>query len=332
MNRAARSQQFTESCWYGQSWVSVVLAPLAWLFGLLTAVRRRCYAAGFFRVHKAGLPVIVVGNITAGGTGKTPVVAWLADELQQRGLHPGIISRGYGGTAGAQPRHVKADSDPAECGDEPLLLARLTGLPVVVCRDRLAAARQAGQLGANVIIADDGLQHYRMHRDAEIAVIDGDRMFGNGRRVPAGPLREAVSRLASVDAVLINGGGSDLGRRFDLRVASAVALDGSMERPLRDFSGQEVWAVAGIGNPRRFFAALRELGIRLREVVLADHGRTSLAKLLTAAQLPVLMTQKDAVKYSPVAGSDIWYVPATLEITDADAAAVVGAIMTKLTV
>ncbi len=307
-----------------------MLLPLSWLFGLFSAARRYCFAAGLFRVRKAAIPVVVVGNITAGGTGKTPVAAWLAAELHRRGYRPAIISRGYGGTVGAQPRQVEANSDPTVCGDEPVLLARLTGHPVVVCRDRLAAAAHAAQLGANVAVADDGLQHYRLHRDAEIAVVDGVRLFGNGYRLPAGPLREAVERLQSVDAVLINGGTQDFGRRFDLRVTQARSLDGAATCALRDFAGQEVWAVAGIGNPARFFGSLREHGMQVREVALADHGRADIKELQLEANLPVLMTEKDAVKYAAVPAANVWYVPATMEIAEADAEAVMTKVLERL--
>ncbi len=307
-----------------------MLLPLSWLFALFSAARRYCFAAGLFRVHKAEIPVIVVGNITAGGTGKTPVAAWLAAELHRRGYQPAIVSRGYGGTVGAQPQQVQPDSDPADYGDEPVLLARLTGHPVVVCRDRLAAVNRAAQLGANVAIADDGLQHYRLHRDAELVVVDGARLFGNGYRLPAGPLREGVGRLQSVDAVLVNGGTQACGRRFDLRVAQARSLDGAVTCALGDFAGQEVWAVAGIGNPARFFGSLREFGIRVREVALADHGRADIRDLQRDADLPVLMTEKDAVKYAAVADVNVWYVPATMEIADADAEAVMLKVLERL--
>lgn len=333
MNRATRAQQLVNSCWYGRSWLSVVLLPLAWLFSGFVSLRRAAYAGGLFGTRRADLPVIVVGNITAGGTGKTPVAAWLAGQLQQRGYRPAIVSRGYGGKPSAQPVLVSAASDAAVCGDEPVLLARVTGCPVVVCTDRVAAVGLAKRQGAGVAIADDGLQHYGLYRDVEIAVVDGARMFGNGRCLPAGPLREPVRRLQSVDAVLVNGAAAEFGRRFDLHIEHALRLDGSETVRLSDFAGREVWGVAGIANPARFFSALRACGIEVREVPLADHGRVDLAGLINETALPVLMTEKDAVKYSSDSintGVEVWYVPAVLAIEDADKDAVMGMLLEKL--
>jgi tetraacyldisaccharide 4'-kinase len=308
-----------------------VLLPFAWLFALFSRLRRAAYAAGIFSVVDTGVPVVVVGNITVGGTGKTPVVAWLADQLTRRGYRPGIVSRGYGGSTTAGPaRLVTASSLAAECGDEPVLLARMTSCPVAVSRDRVAAVEKVREQGVDVVIADDGLQHYRLHRDVEIVVVDGERMFGNGRRLPAGPLRESPQRLASVDAVMVNGGHEDAGRGFSLRVADAVRLDGSEVRALSAFSGASVWGVAAIGNPERFYNALRTHGIDVKETLVADHGVIDLSSLLREKVMPVFMTEKDAVKYTAAGHEDVWYVPAVLEMPEADATALLDVIIRQL--
>ena len=318
MSNATRLHNLSESCWYGRSLLSTVLLPFAWLFALLAQLRRWAYSVGLFTTVKTGVPVIVVGNITAGGTGKTPVVAWLATELARRGYRPGIVSRGYGSNVGDSARLVTASSAVAECGDEPVLLARMTDCPVAVSRDRVAAVRKVCEQGADVVIADDGLQHYRLHRDVEIAVVDGQRRFGNGRRLPAGPLRESPQRLKSVDAVLFNGG-HEFGLSFSLRLADAVRLDGSETRPLSAFAGVSVWAVAAIGNPRRFYNALRGHRIEVHETSVADHGVIDLPSLMVKKVMPVFMTEKDAVKYTPAESPEVWYVPAVLDIPEAAA-------------
>jgi len=328
MSNATRLHKLSESCWYGRSLLSTVLVPFAWLFTLIAALRRWAYSVGLFAAVKTDVPVIVVGNITAGGTGKTPVVAWLAAELARRGYRPGIVSRGYGSTARDSARLVTASSAVAECGDEPVLLARMTNCPVAVSRDRVAAVRKVCEEGADVVIADDGLQHYRLHRDVEIAVVDGQRLFGNGRRLPAGPLRESSRRLTSVDAVLFNGGQGS-GLNFSLRLADAVRLDGSETRPLSAFAGVSVWGVAAIGNPRRFYDALREHGLAVRETSVADHGVLDLPSLMVEKVMPVFMTEKDAVKYNP-SELEVWYVPAVLEMPEAAANELLETVVSRL--
>jgi len=331
MNKATRLHNLSESCWYGRSLLSTVLLPFAWLFTVFAALRRWAYSAGLVATVKTDVPVIVVGNITAGGTGKTPVVAWLALELARRGYRPGVVSRGYGGSVGDSAQLVTASSTVAECGDEPVLLARLAECPVAVSRDRVAAVKKVCEQGVDVVIADDGLQHYRLHRDVEIAVVDGQRLLGNGRRLPAGPLRESPQRLDSVDAVLFNGGEeAEAGLNFSLRVTDAVRLDGSETRPLSAFAGTSVWGVAAIGNPRRFYSALRGHGIQVHETSVADHGVLDLPSLMVKKVMPVFMTEKDAVKYTPAESLDVWYVPAVLDISEAAATELLDIVMGKL--
>lgn len=310
--------------WYGDSPSYRLLLPLAWLFGGVAAARRALYARGILRSHDIGVPVIVVGNITAGGTGKTPVSIWLAEELKTVGEYPAIVSRGYGGDAGRDPVTVTEDSDPGVAGDEAVLMAAQTRCPIVVHPDRVRAAQAAVAAGATIIVADDGLQHYRLHRDVEIAVIDGDRGFGNGRLLPAGPLREPVSRLESVDRILLQRGAGDaidvLRRRTDepptpfvLRPSYVSRLDRSETRSLDSFSGTTVHAVAGIGNPERFFAMLETAGIEVIRHPLPDHADIGPGDISFDDALDVLMTEKDAVKCRWLDTRLCWYVPVKVE-------------------
>jgi len=301
--------------WYGAA-PPAWLLPLSWLYGLVLAIRRRLYAAGVLRVVRLPVPVVVVGNLTVGGTGKTPLTAWLVERLQQAGLRPGIASRGYGGSATAVTR-VELDDDPARVGDEPLLLRRLTGAPVCVAAARAAAARALVEAGCDVVVCDDGLQHLALGRDVELAVIDGRRGLGNGALLPAGPLRDPASRLAAVTAAVINGGEGDLPGidaapcvlRMTLRVGDLQSLSGEAPRPLDWLRDREVHAVTGIGNPQRFFAQLREHGARVREHVFPDHHAFTAADVRFDDALPVLMTAKDAVKCAAFADARHFVVP-----------------------
>lgn len=300
-----------EALWYGPSLrvalLAVPLLPLAGLFRIAVAVRRHAYRAGWRRVHRLPVPVIVVGNITVGGTGKTPVTARLVELCRAAGYRPGIVSRGYGGRQTTEPRLVSAMDDAREVGDEPLLLVRHTGVPVCVHRDRVAASRRLVAEGVNLVIADDGLQHYRLHRDLEIAVVDGERQLGNGFLLPAGPLREPAHRLNEVDLVLVHGGAAGPGQIVvQSRISGLRALDGNGECALETFRGRKVRAVAGIGNPRRFYAELSAAGIEVVPVPVPDHGRVDLDTLARQSSVPILMTEKDAVKYSPVAECPVW--------------------------
>ncbi len=284
-----------------------MLLPFAGLFRLLVGTRRFAYRAGWLRAQRLAVPVIVVGNLTVGGTGKTPVTAWLVELCRTAGFRPGIVSRGYGGRPCPAPRLVTPTDDAAEVGDEPLLLSRQTGAPVCVHADRVAAGRQLLALGVNVVIADDGLQHYRLHRDLEIAVLDGDRRFGNGFLLPAGPLREPAARLESVDLVLVNGGVARAGEySLESRISGLRALGGVAGCALEALRGQAVRTVAGIGNPARFHAQLAAAGLKIQPIPVPDHGRVDLATLCRDSDVPIIMTQKDAVKYRPVSGCPVW--------------------------
>jgi tetraacyldisaccharide 4'-kinase len=300
-----------ERLWYGHSPLAGLLQPAAWLFGLGVSLRRQLYRAGWLVCEHIPVPVIAVGNLTVGGAGKTPVVDWLVSRLHAEGFRPGIVSRGFGGRSHDAPVRVAADSLAEDVGDEPLLLARRTGAPVAVCVHRARAARMLVDAGVEVIVTDDGLQHYALHRDLEIIVLDGERQLGNGRLLPAGPLREPAARLREAAIVLANGGPPDLPwPRFELRVSVAIPLAGGQPKPLAAFASRPVWAVGGIGNPGRFHAQLRRCGIDVRAVEIPDHGRIDIARLRQDQPRPVLMTEKDAVKYPRCSEPDVWYVPA----------------------
>jgi tetraacyldisaccharide 4'-kinase len=295
-----------------------VLAPLALLFQIAAGLRSWMYAAGWLRVQTTGAPVVVVGNLTVGGTGKTPLVAWLAQRLSERSFRVGILSRGYGGAApGAL--HVKADTSWRVAGDEARMLSEQTNVDVVVARDRVAGAKLLLEQGANLILCDDGLQHLRLARACEIVVIDGERGIGNGLLLPAGPLRQSTARLKTVDVIVINGDGearTRLGMRPQpvltmhlrpLRVES-VADRGSIQ-PLEWLRGQKVHALAGIGNPSRFFAMLQALGASIVKHPFADHYTIGAQDLQFGDTLPIVMTEKDAVKCREFALANCWFVP-----------------------
>ena len=325
--------------WYGESPIYWLLLPLSMLFAALIGFRRFVYRHGILRASCVGVPVIVVGNITAGGTGKTPVTIWLARALSKSGRSPGIVSRGYRGNVGARPVCVRPDSDPAIVGDEAILLASKCGCPVVVHPDRVAAAKMAVELGAGIVIADDGLQHYRLKRDFEIAVVDANRGFGNGSMLPAGPLREPISRLKSVDRILIHRHADDeheLFRRahdtpplnFRLRVEGVSRLDRSESRQLVDFAGSTVQAVAGIAHPERFFRMLESNGINVVRHPLPDHADITPDDLVFTDDLEILMTEKDAVKCQWIDTSKCWFVAVGIEFDGADADVLLDQVLT----
>lgn len=280
---------------------TVLLWPLSFLYRVITQLRRWLYRLGILSSWKSPVPVVVVGNISVGGTGKTPLVIALVDLLQSQGWKPGVVSRGYGGTNRQQPLIVQNNTSPSLCGDEPALVAQRTGQPVCVCVNRaLAVQYLLSKANVNIIVCDDGLQHYALQRDIEIAVVDRDRQHGNQRLLPAGPLREPVSRLRSVDFIVESGDTLEEGsaRSFSYRrvLEDAVRLDGMARQKLQAFSGTRCHALAGIGFPQRFFDHLEALGIELVKHPFPDHHAYTKVDLQVADELPVLMTEKDAVK------------------------------------
>jgi tetraacyldisaccharide 4'-kinase len=308
-----------ERRWYGEARSGDVLLPLAALFGGLVRLRRAAFAVGLLARVAVGRPVVVIGNLTVGGSGKTPLTAWLVGELAARGVRAGIVSRGHGGTASGALR-VDGATDPRLAGDEPVLLARRTGAPVAVGRDRVAAARLLVP-EVDLIVADDGLQHYRLARDLEIIVIDGRRRFGNGRLLPAGPLREPSARARSADLVVVNGGVAGAGElAMTLEAGDVVALGSGARRPLHELAGQRVHAVAGIGDPVRFFVMLRAAGLIPIEHPLPDHAAIAPGDLMFGDQLPVLMTEKDAVKCASFAPAGRAWLEVTARFAPTEAA------------
>ncbi len=305
-----------QAIWYGGRRPGAMLVLLSKLFGAASALRRSMYRIGVLRRVKVSVPVIVVGNITVGGTGKTPLVIALVDALRERGWNPGVVSRGFAGSANWITR-VDELSEAALVGDEARLIFDATRAPIMIGRDRARAAQaliDAAQV--NVIVSDDGLQHYRLERDIEICVVDGARRFGNGRLLPAGPLRESVSRLASIDFRVCNGDGTaanETAMRLDGDTAVAVA-DAKRTLPLADIP--RVHAVAGIGNPGRFFATLRAAGIDVIEHPFPDHYAFAPHDLDFGDELPVLMTDKDAVKCRGFARANLWRVPVRAVVTN----------------
>ena len=299
--------------WYAPGPLGVLLAPLGWLFALFTVLRRGAYRAGMRRSWRVGCPVVVIGNLSVGGTGKTPLVIAVARLLARRGLRVGVVCRGYLGTASRWPRKVRPDSDPDRVGDEAVLLARRTGGPVAAGPNRIAAARiLVRRAKCDVILSDDGLQHLRLSRDVEIVVVDGERRHGNGLCMPAGPLREPLSRLESVDLVVVNGAGRPGELEFRLEADHAVNLvDASLTRPLDSFLGSPVHGVCAIGHQERFFRSLEAYGMTVVRHPFPDHHPFSAAEIDFADGAPVLMTEKDAVKCERFADERHWYVPVT---------------------
>ncbi len=303
--------------WYARSPWLLLLTPLSLIFRIASGLRRYAYRRGILRSHRLSVPVIVVGNITVGGTGKTPLVAWLADYLRNKGYQPGIVARGYGGKSKQWPQQVRPDSDPVAVGDEAVMLAGRTRCPLAVAPDRVAAANALVRHGdCNVIISDDGLQHYALQRDIEIAVIDGIRRFGSGFMLPAGPLREPVSRLAQVDLVVVNGLGASSEHPMRLSVGDAHNLVDGTRRKLSDFQSVPVHAVAGIGNPERFFRALQQSIRSVEAHSFPDHYRFAPNDLDFGDDRAVLMTEKDAVKCRHFATGKTWYVPVEVDMKD----------------
>lgn len=309
--------------WYRKAAWLWLLWPLALLFGLVVAIRRFMFRSGLLEVYRPNVPVVVVGNITVGGAGKTPLVIALAQALAAEGYKPGVVSRGYGGQ-GPFPQRVDVNASAEQVGDEPLLIARRGGAPVVVDPDRPRAVKHLlEQTSCDVILCDDGLQHYALARDLEICVVDGRRGLGNRLMLPAGPLREPRRRLFSVDYVVVNGGNGNIfpGEvAMGLQAGNWVPL-GRVRTP--PAPGSRVHALAGIAHPQRFFAQLREAGFELVEHAFPDHHPYTAADLRFADGLPVVMTEKDAVKCGNICGDNAWYVPVAAQLPPAFVATLV---------
>jgi tetraacyldisaccharide 4'-kinase len=300
--------------WYSQNIFAWSLLPLSWLFRILSIIRKRLYANGFLTSTRLNVPVVVVGNISAGGTGKTPLLIALCELLTASGYRPGVVSRGYASSLRGEAL-VTDRSTAALVGDEPLLIARRTVCPVAVGRRRPEAAKLLlKNYDCDILLSDDGLQHYALQRDMEIAVVDAARLHGNGYYLPAGPLREPIRRLDSVDMVVYNGA-CEAKHRFDLEFLTTVNVATGTEAELKTFSGQTVHAVAGIGHPQRFFDQLKNEGLKVIPHAFSDHHVYSMGDLVFDDSLPVLMTEKDAVKCAQLQLSTLWAVPVVARLS-----------------
>ncbi len=306
-----------EQAWYERSGLTLLLRPISWLFLTLVTLRRFLYKTGILKQIKLPVPVIIVGNISVGGTGKTPLVIWIANYLKQAGYKPGIISRGYGGKARNWPQQVRPDADPIMIGDEAVVISRRTACPMAVGPERVADSQALLKYAdVDVIISDDGLQHYALVRTVEIAVIDGIRRFGNGFCLPAGPLREPRTRLEEVDCRVTNGVAAQGEIPMRYQTNKVINLVSQEVRDISDFKQQSVNAIAGIGNPDRFFNFIRASGIRTTTCAFPDHHVFSAVDISFPDDEVLFMTEKDAVKCQRFARDNWWYIPVEAVLPD----------------
>ena len=307
--------------WYNGHPALALLRPLESLYRRVVQGKRARFLAGEGDIYRAPIPVVVVGNITVGGTGKTPLILWMIDHCQRRGLRVGVVSRGYGARPPSLPWRVTAEQSAEQAGDEPLLIVQRSAVPLFIDPDRGRAVRALlDAQPLDLILSDDGMQHYRLARDLELVLIDAARGLGNQRCLPAGPLREPLQRLSSVDALLYNGAEADRddGYGFVLRPTALVNLRSGQRQPLDFFpAGQALHAVAGIGNPQRFFNTLEGLHWRPVTHAFSDHAVFSAQALTFTPALPVVMTEKDAVKCRAFAADDWWYLAVDAVPSDA---------------
>jgi tetraacyldisaccharide 4'-kinase len=317
-----RLYYFLTNSWYSLQWWNFLLLPFSFFYYAIISCRRLCYRLGVFKRHKFSVPnkfsvpIIIVGNITVGGTGKTPLVIYLIEQLRNHGFRPAVISRGYGRKT-KYAKEVHVDSSVGEVGDEPLLIKLRTQCPVFVAsRREKAIAAILKHTDANIIISDDGLQHYAMDRDIEIVVLDGLRRFGNGFLLPAGPLREPVGRLDQVDFVVNNGDDRVNEIMLSLAVDKLVHLKTGKPVSLQDFEGKQVNAIAGIGHPKRFFNTLISQGIKVIPHSFPDHYFYRASDLNFANDLPMLMTEKDRIKCMHCMTDNMYYLTVKVELSD----------------
>ncbi|UZE97953.1 tetraacyldisaccharide 4'-kinase [Alkalimarinus alittae] len=331
------SEAVTQAWYQNKKWIWLLL-PLTVIFWLISHFRRVCFRLGWFKSVKVDAPVIIVGNISVGGTGKSPLTGYLVSELKQRGFCPGVVSRGYGGQSDHYPLIVDQNSSASEVGDEPVMLYQMTQCPVAVdpIRSR-AAKRLCDDHSCDVILCDDGLQHYALSRDIELCVIDGKRGLGNGFLLPAGPLRESYSRIRDVDFVIVNGKNerlnlealSDKGAgvatlngtpayEMTLRPTALINVFNGSQLAIETLQGLDIHAMAGIGNPERFFAALRSLGANVTAQGFSDHHDFTQNDFSFEDKKPIVMTHKDAVKcralFTESEPDNFWYLPVSADI------------------
>lgn len=306
-----------EHYWYRQNPLSWLLLPLSWLFCAVAVSRRKFYQLKIKKSFSAEVPVVVIGNIVVGGSGKTPLLIAICEYIIENGFRPGVVSRGYGGSITGLKQ--VAQGDPAELvGDEPLMIYQRTKVPVVVGADRVAAVNQLLENNqCDIVLSDDGLQHYRMQRDVEIVVVDACRKFGNGFCLPAGPLREPVSRLDDVDMVVYNGAASATAQAcsYTLKIVDLYHLGSGESQALSALHDKTIHAVAGIGNPGRFFTQLRDNGLDVVEHSFADHHSYKQDDFYGWHDDCIIMTEKDAVKCRVLSLPDAWVVRVKADIT-----------------
>lgn len=334
MEHWIQKQWQSTTCWH------LMLTPLSWLFSCLVFVRRCLYQLNIIKIQQLAVPVIVVGNISVGGTGKTPFVIWLAEQLVLAGYKPGIISRGYGGSS-KQVVRVLPDSRPDEVGDEPVMIARRTLCPVFVGANRVAAGQMllVNVPECDVVISDDGLQHYRLHRDVEVVLINSDDSFGNGHVLPAGPLRESMTRLKHVTAIVDSSISQPISTQKPPVYKMQLIGDEfeninqpSIKVKVREFLNKPLVAIAGIGKPQRFFNHLSSFGLMFSSHSFPDHHQFAPKDLMPFAQVTLVMTEKDAVKCDGLVGSDAWYLPVKTSIENKSNQSLIELIVQKLKV
>ena len=305
--------ELAEKIWYQGHPLAYLLLPLSWCYRLVVSIRQQLYKAGLLPVTQLDIPIIVIGNITVGGTGKSPLTVWLVDYLKQKGRKPGIVSRGYGGKLNKNIQQVRTDSNPELVGDEPVMIARKTRCPVAIGKNRSQAAKELIEYeSVDVIICDDGLQHYALNRDLEIAVIDGLRRHGNSLCLPAGPLREPISRLQTVDMIIANARSKRGEYLMDYEYGDLISISNpGMTKKISDFANQHVHAVCGIGSPDKFYSYLIRHDLVLNRHQFPDHYYYQSMDLSFEDDYPIVMTEKDAVKCESIANENMWYLPIT---------------------
>jgi len=319
--------KYIQFSWYNESKITVFLKPLSWLYCSIVFIRKNLYRFKVLKSYQLSVPVVIVGNITVGGNGKTPLVIWLADKLKQSGYRPGIISRGYGGQAKKWPQQVRPDSDPLIVGDEAIVISRRTACPMAVGPDRVETGRALVKYSnCDIVISDDGMQHYRLKRNIEIAVVNAYTQFGNELCLPAGPLREPIKRLDKVNFIVTNGSLNESDKnKLKVKTEYNMQYEGNELHALHDeknivslsdFKNKKVHVVTAIANPERFFETLKSFGIEIVEHVYIDHYIFSESDLSFSDELPVIMTEKDSVKCRRFKIKNCWYLPITCKISN----------------
>jgi len=334
---ASSISEFVTKSWYQGAFWLYLLWPFYLIYRVITFLRKSLYQFHFFKSYRAKVPVVVVGNITLGGTGKSPLVAYLVDSLKEMGFKPGVVSRGYGAAIlKDEVREVKVNSLVSEVGDEPLMLKRRINCPIFVSPSRALAVQALEKKGCDIVITDDGLQHYALGRDIEICVFDGERKWGNGRLLPMGPMREPLQRINTTDFVVVNGADwvasfqpKIAAFRMDLEASNLQSLNSDEELSLSEIKGRRVDAIAGIGNPERFFNTLVMKGLLVESHGFNDHHAYTQSDVCFDADRPLIMTEKDAVKCRTFNLQDAWYLPVSAKLNGDLAVQIVTALKSK---